>query len=658
MNIKGLEAAALSVRTLTVDAVQAANSGHPGLPMGCAELGSLIYGEVLHHNPAHPEWPDRDRFVLSAGHGVLLEYALLYMSGYDISVDDISKFRRLGSKAPGHPEYGVTPGIETTTGPLGQGFGNGVGMAIAERMLSAKFNTGKHKIVDHFTYVLTGDGDLMEGISSEAASLAGHLGLGKLIVFYDSNSVTIEGSTDLAFTEDVLKRFEAYGWHTLSGDSYNFKEVAGLVEEAKGVKDRPSIIKLTSVIAKGSPHLAGNPKAHGAPLGEEEVKAVKKALGVPADSRFYVADEALEYFKTRRELWEEEYRAWTDRFDKWKSENRELYNEWIGYFNWKKPSEYMIDMPEFMPGDKIATRAAGGKVLNAIAKAVPNLVGGSADLGPSNKTVMEGAGEFAKNNPSGRNIHFGVREHAMGSITNGIVLHGGLRPFCATFLVFSDYMKPPIRLASMMKIPVIYVFTHDSIFVGEDGPTHEPVEQLAALRSIPGLITLRPGDAEETAEAWLMAIGRQDGPTAMALTRQGLVVYSKYDKNWKDNIRKGAYIVKEPDGKPDVIVIATGSEVSMALEAAEKIKDKRVRVVSMISYELFKQQNDNFKNNIIPPNIRRVVVEAGTSFGWTGLVLNDNDAVAIDRFGESGSGREVAEDMGLTAESLVKRILL
>ncbi len=658
MNIKGLEAAALSVRTLTVDAVQAANSGHPGLPMGCAELGSLIYGEVLHHNPAHPEWPDRDRFVLSAGHGVLLQYALLYMSGYDLSVDDISKFRRLGSKAPGHPEYGVTPGIETTTGPLGQGFGNGVGMAIAERMLAAKFNTAKHKIVDHFTFVLTGDGDMMEGISSEAASLAGHLGLGKLIVFYDSNSVTIEGSTDLAFTEDVLKRFEAYGWHTLSGDSYNFKEVAKLVEEAKGVKDRPTIIKLTSVIAKGSPHLAGNPKAHGAPLGEEEVKAVKKALGVPVDSRFYVAEEALEYFKARGELWEKEYRAWMDKFDKWKNENRELYNEWVDYFNRKKPSEYRIDMPEFRLGDKIATRAAGGKVLNAIAKAVPNLVGGSADLGPSNKTVMEGAGEFAKSNPSGRNIHFGVREHAMGSITNGIVLHGGLRPFCATFLVFSDYMKPPIRLASMMKIPVIYVFTHDSIFVGEDGPTHEPVEQLAALRSIPGLVTLRPGDAEETAEAWLMAIGRQNGPTAMALTRQGLIVYSKYDKNWKDNIRKGAYIVKEPDGKPDVIVIATGSEVTLALEAAEKVKDKNVRVVSMISYELFKQQDDNFKNNIIPPNIRRVVVEAGTSFGWTGLVLNDGDAVAINRFGESGPGPEVAEDMGLTAESLIKRILL
>ncbi len=580
------------------------------------------------------------------------------MSGYDISVDDISKFRRLGSKAPGHPEYGVTPGIETTTGPLGQGFGNGVGMAIAEKMLAAKFNTAKHKIVDHFTYVLTGDGDMMEGISSEAASLAGHLGLGKLIVFYDSNSVTIEGSTDIAFTEDVLKRFEAYRWHTLSGDSYNFNEVAKLVEEAKGVKDRPTIIKLTSVIAKGSPHLAGNPKAHGAPLGEEEVKAVKKALGVPVDSRFYVADAALEYFKSRGELWEKEYMAWMDKFDKWKNENRELYNEWVDYFNRKKPSEYRIDMPEFRLGDKIATRAAGGKVLNAIAKAVPNLVGGSADLGPSNKTVMEGAGEFAKDNPSGRNIHFGVREHAMGSITNGIVLHGGLRPFCATFLVFSDYMKPPIRLASMMKIPVIYVFTHDSIFVGEDGPTHEPVEQLAALRSIPGLITLRPGDAEETAEAWLMAVGRQNGPVAMALTRQGLVVYSKYDKNWKDNIRKGAYIVKEPDGKPDVVVIATGSEVSLALEAAEKVKDKNIRVVSMISYELFKQQDDNFKNNIIPTNIRRVVVEAGTSFGWTGLVLNDSDAVVINRFGESGPGQEVAEDMGLTAESLVKRILL
>ena len=658
MNIDGLKAAALSVRTLTIDAVQAAKSGHPGLPMGCAELGSFIYGEVLKHYPEHPEWPNRDRFVLSAGHGVLLEYALLYMSGYDISVDDIAKFRQLHSRAPGHPEYGVTPGVETTTGPLGQGFGNGVGMAIAERMLAAKFNTDKRKIVDHYTYVLAGDGDLMEGVSSEAASLAGHLGLGKLIVFYDSNSVTIEGSTGIAFTEDVLKRFEAYGWQTLSGDSYNFAQMAKLVEEAKNVKDRPTIIKLTSVIAKGSPHLAGNPKAHGAPLGEDEVRAVKKALGVSPDSRFYVADKALEYFKDKKIYWKNVYTSWVEEFNAWKSENKDLYEEWNTFFKGKKILEYGIELPEFKQGDKIATRAASGKVLNEVAKAVPNLIGGSADLGPSNKSVMDGLGYFTKADPSGRNIHFGVREHAMGAITNGIILHGGFRSYCATFLVFSDYMKPAIRLASMMKIPVIYIFTHDSIFVGEDGPTHEPIEQLAALRSIPGLVTLRPGDAEETAEAWLMALERKDGPTALSLTRQGLTVYGKHDKEWKSNLRKGAYIVHEPDGKPEVVLIATGSEVTLALEAVSKLKTKRIRVVSMISLELFKKQEANFKNNIIPNDVRRVVVEAGTSFGWAGMIENENDVVSIDRFGESGPGQQVADDLGLSVDNLVKKISL
>ena len=650
--------AANTIRMLAVDGIQKANSGHPGMPMGTADCAFVLWNKFLKFNPEYPNWLNRDRFVLSAGHGSMLLYSLLHLFGYKVSMDDLKSFRQWDSRTAGHPEYGVLPGIETTTGPLGQGFANGVGIAIAAKMFAARFNTDEFDLFNHRIFAIAGDGDLMEGVSSEAASLAGHLGLGKLIVFYDSNSVTIEGSTGIAFTEDVLKRFEAYGWQTLSGDSYNFAQMAKLVEEAKNVKDRPTIIKLTSVIAKGSPHLAGNPKAHGAPLGEDEVRAVKKALGVSPDSRFYVADKALEYFKDKKIYWKNVYTSWVEEFNAWKSENKDLYEEWNTFFKGKKILEYGIELPEFKQGDKIATRAASGKVLNEVAKAVPNLIGGSADLGPSNKSVMDGLGYFTKADPSGRNIHFGVREHAMGAITNGIILHGGFRSYCATFLVFSDYMKPAIRLASMMKIPVIYIFTHDSIFVGEDGPTHEPIEQLAALRSIPGLVTLRPGDAEETAEAWLMALERKDGPTALSLTRQGLTVYGKHDKEWKSNLRKGAYIVHEPDGKPEVVLIATGSEVTLALEAVSKLKTKRIRVVSMISLELFKKQEANFKNNIIPNDVRRVVVEAGTSFGWAGMIENENDVVSIDRFGESGPGQQVADDLGLSVDNLVKKISL
>ncbi len=655
MNKKALESIALSVRSLTVDAIQKANSGHPGLPMGCAELGSLIYAELLKHDPADPKWVDRDRFVLSAGHGVMLQYALLYMSGYNLTLDDLKQFRQLGSKTPGHPEYGVTDGLETTTGPLGQGFGNAVGMAIAESILSAKFNTSKHRVIDHYTYVLAGDGDLMEGVSSEAASLAGHLGLGKLIVFYDSNRVTIEGKTDIAFSEDVLKRFESYGWQTLSGDAYDFEGVMKLVEEAKADTNRPSIILLKSVIAKGSPNMEGNPKSHGAPLGTEEVKAVKRALGIPEGEEFYVSKEALDYFAEKRKEWKVLHDKWQVSFDEWKKENPDLYKEWEEYFSGKVDIS-KIELPEFNRGDKVATRVAGGKVLNAVAKGVGNLIGGSADLGPSNKTVLEGMGDYSKENRLGRNLHFGVREHAMGSITNGIALHGGFRTFCATFLVFSDYMRPTIRLASMMELPVVYVFTHDSIFVGEDGPTHQPVEHLAALRTIPDLVTMRPGDAEETGAAWLFAMERSDGPVALALSRQGLKVYDKYDKDWKENIKKGAYIVKEAEGKPEIVIIATGSEVSLALEAVSQLGDKRVRVVSMISPELFLRQDKEYFDYILPENSRKIVVEAGVSFGWDRFVDDHNDIISIDRFGTSGPGAKVAEYLGITVEALVNKI--
>ncbi len=656
MQTEGIQSAATAVRVLTMDAVQKAKSGHPGLPMGCAELGVLLYGEILKHNPRDPQWIDRDRFVLSAGHGSMLLYSLLHLAGYPLSLEDIKNFRQLGSKTPGHPEYGQTEGVETTTGPLGQGVANAVGMAIAERMLGAAFNTDK-KVIDHYTYVLTGDGDMMEGVSAEASSLAGHLGLGKLILFYDSNHITIEGSTDLAFSEDVRQRYQGYGWQTLEGDAYDIGGILKLVDAAKRESARPTLILLHSTIAKGSPNMAGSHHTHGAPLGAEEVAATKKALGVP-DEPFHIPEAALSYFGSKQEGWQQTYRSWQELFEAWSTENPEKREAWDRLFAPLDLSK--APFPSFKEGETMATRKASGAVLNAIASSIPQLVGGSADLAPSNNTLLKDFGSFQADAPEGRNMHFGIREHGMGGIVNGMALHGGLRPYCATFLVFSDYMRPSIRLAALMRLPVIYVFTHDSVFVGEDGPTHEPVEHLAALRAIPNLLVLRPADAEETAQAWRTALERADGPTALALTRQNLTVFGKADRRWSDHFTYGAYVASEAasGAEPELVIVATGSEVNLALEtkAALGSAGQKVRVVSMPSRELFLKAPEEYRKSLIPDSSLRVLLESGISQGWAAVVGKDALLVTIDRFGESAPAARIAEHLGFTVTAVAERI--
>lgn len=653
MNSKAIEAAALTIRSLSMDGIQKANSGHPGLPMGCAELGALLYGEIMKHHPGEPGWIDRDRFILSAGHGSMLLYSLLHLCGYGLTLDDIKNFRQLGSPAAGHPEYGMAAGIETTTGPLGAGFSNAVGFAIAEQMLGAKFNTADASIIDHFTYVLSGDGCMMEGVASEAASLAGHLGLGKLIVFYDSNQITIDGSTDITFTEDVLDRYAAYGWQTLSGSAYDLDGIVDLVIQAKAEKEKPAIILLESIIGKGSPNKAGTSGVHGAALGEEEVIATRKNLGIPEGADFYVAPEAVEYFEGKQDGWGDAYTAWKKTFDAWAAANPDLKKQWDTHFS--PPDTVSAEMPVYKPGESVATRSAGATAQNALAKTVLQLVGGSADLAGSNKTSMPDYGEFSKTERTGRTINYGVREHGMGGVANGIALHGGFTTFCATFLVFADYMRPAIRLAALMKLPVVYVFTHDSIFVGEDGPTHQPIEHVESLRIIPNLRVLRPGDAEETNEAWKMALERRDGPTVLALTRQNLSVFEKGKPGWRDDCRKGAYTALDCDGTPEVVVVATGSEVEMAIEAAGQ-SSKKVRVVSMISKELFEAQDSSFKTSLIPAGARVIAAEAGIGAGWLGIASSPDDILSIDRFGESGPASAVADALGMNAAALAKLI--
>lgn len=650
MNNKGLSASAKSIRALAMDAVQKANSGHPGMPMGNAEVASVLYGEVMNYNPADPKWINRDRFVLSAGHGSMLLYSILHLAGFKVTLDDLKNFRQLGSMTPGHPEYNYTEGVDTTTGPLGAGISNAVGMAMAETILAEKFNTDKHKIVDHYTYVINGDGCLMEGVSSEAASLAGHLGLGKLIMFYDSNGITIEGDTDIAFSEDVGKRFEAYGWQVLNADAFNAEELYAAVEKAKAETGKPTLVIMKGVIGKGSANMEGDHNTHGAPLGQEEIIATRKKLGIPEDQDFYVDPDAVTYFSDVKKRCASTYDAWQDAFKAWSSENAALKAEWD---KWFAEDLRVADsaMPEYKAGDSVATRVAGEKAINAVAAVIPNLIGGSADLGPSNKTVLKGMGDFSKSNRSGRNLHFGIREHGMGGIVNGMVLHGGLRSYGATFLVFADYMRPPIRLAALMGIPSVWVFTHDSIFVGEDGPTHQPIEHMASLRVIPNLQALRPGDAEETNVAWQMAVEKKDGPTSIALTRQNLKVYEKADKNWKTNYRKGGYVAVDCDGTPDVIVVATGSEVSLAVEAAET-SSKKVRVVSISDLGTFLKQDKSFRDSIVTPGCRVIAAEAGSSYGWEKLATSAEDMFCIERFGESGPAAKVAEHFHFTAPYL------
>jgi transketolase len=632
-----------------MDAIEKARSGHPGLPLGAAEIGALLYGEALKHNPADPHWPDRDRFVLSGGHGSMLLYSLLHLSGYaGITLDAIKTFRQAGSPCAGHPEYGLAGGIEMTTGPLGQGLATAVGMAIAETMLAARFNTPGRTIVDHRTWVLAGDGCFEEGVTSEASSLAGTLGLGKLTVFYDYNRITIDGGTALSFTEDTARRYEAYGWQVLRGSMYDFEEMAALIDAARKETAKPSLIILESVIGKGAPHKQNTAGAHGAPLGADEVAAARAALGIPGD--FYVDPAASAYFGERRTLWAKDYEAWKKEFAAWSAENPQKRAEWDAFHEGKAA---LPEIPATAAAE--ATRAASGRALQAIAAVNGSLVGGSADLTGPNSTALPGAGVYNRENRAGRYIHYGIREFAMAAISNGIALHGGLRPFCATFMVFSDYLRPALRLSALMKLPVIYIFTHDSIFVGEDGATHQPVEHLAGLRAMPGLLTLRPADAEETAEAWKIAMERSDGPTALILSRQNLPVFQKADSGWRKTIRTGAYIAKEGSGRPDAVIIATGSELSMALKAADSLPGKKIRVVSMPSRELFASQPAAAREKVIPPGANVFVAEAGLRLGWEAFAPADR-ILSIDGFGLSAPGDKVAEILGFTAEALGRMI--
>jgi len=670
-----------TIRTLSIDAVQKANSGHPGLPLGAATLAYVLWTRHLRHNPRNPAWPDRDRFVLSAGHGSMLLYSLLFLTGYDLTLDDLKAFRQWNSRTPGHVEHGPTPGVEVTTGPLGQGVGDSVGLAIAERWLAARFNRPDHAVIDHYTYVLASDGDMMEGVASEAASLAGHLRLGRVIVLYDANLVTLSATTNVTFTEDVGARFEAYGWHVQRIDGQDSKAVDAAITAARAVEDRPSLIVARTHLGYGSPNRQDTYKAHGEPLGEEEVRLTKRALGWPEDRTFYVPDEALREFRKAIERGAEWEAGWRRRLDAYRAAHRDLAAQLAQALAGDLPGGWETHLPAFAATDgPMATREASGKILNALAGVIPNLVGGSADLDPSTYTALKGEGDFES--PAGasggglrpqgtaggvwgfagRNIHFGVREHAMGATLTGMALHGGIVPFGSTFLVFSDYMRPSVRLAAMSEAHVIYVWTHDSIGLGEDGPTHQPVEHLVSLRAIPNLIVFRPADATETVEAWRIALGHRAGPVALVLTRQKLPVLDRKNLAPASGVARGAYVLAEPAGAPsdgappDVILIATGSEVSVALAAHEQLARDgvRSRVVSMPSWERFEAQPEVYRDAVLPPAVRaRVSIEAGSPVGWERYVGEGGAIIGVRRFGASAPGAVVMRELGFTAAHVV-----
>jgi transketolase len=650
-----------TIRTLAMDGVQKAKSGHPGMPMGMADVAYVLWTRFLRHNPANPSWPNRDRFVLSAGHGSMLLYSLLHLSGYDLPLEELERFRQWDSRTPGHPEYGLTPGVENTTGPLGQGFANGVGMAIAERFLAATFNQPEFPVFDHYTYAIVSDGDLMEGISHEAASLAGHLGLGKLVYLYDDNEISIEGSTDITFTEDVPARFGAYGWHVQEVNGYDLDGIGAAISAAQEETERPSLIVCHTHIAYGSPNKQDTAGAHGAPLGEDEVRLTKEALGWPADASFLIPEEALSVFRQAVDRGQKAETQWRENFEGYReaySEQAEILERlWEG----ELPEGWVDALPTFGLADGLlATRNASGVVLNAIASKLSILIGGSADLEPSNKTMLKGYDAFQRETPAGRNFHFGVREHAMGGILNGMALHGGVIPYGGTFLVFSDYMRPSVRLAAMMHLPVIYVWTHDSVWVGEDGPTHQPVEHIAALRLIPNLVVIRPADANETAAAWRVALERRDGPTALILSRQKLPVLFETMKNSFQKVSRGAYVLAESSGVSHALMIATGSEVSLALEARELLAEQGigVRVVSMPSWELFDAQPASYRDSVLPPPVtKRLAIEAGVTMGWSKYVGPTGGVIGLDRFGASAPYQVLMEKFGFTAQAVAERML-
>ena len=649
-----------TIRGLAMDAVQKANSGHPGMPMGAAPMAYALWTRYMRYDPLKPRWPNRDRFILSAGHGCILLYSLLHLTGYDMPLDELKQFRQWGSETPGHPEYNLDRGIETTTGPLGQGFGNGVGMAIAEKYIAAHFNRPGHELINYKIYAIVSDGDLMEGVSSEAASLAGHLGLGNLIYLYDDNHISIEGSTDLAFTENRAKRFEAYGWFVQTiEDGNDLEGIDTALKAAEAQIERPSIIMVRTHIAYGSPNKHDTAGAHGSPLGEEEVKLSKEYLGIPLEPKFYIPDDVLTHFRKAIGRGEKAETEWQERLNAYRKAFPELAAEWDHYVGGEQSESWKSKLPNFKPSDgPIATRQASGAVLNAIADDLPMLIGGSADLSPSTDTLIKKFGYFKKGDYGARNFTFGVREHAMGSALNGMAL-SGLIPYGATFLIFSDYMRPTLRLAALMGIHSIFVYTHDSIFLGEDGPTHQPIEQIPSLRAIPKLSLIRPADANETAVAWRVAIERKDGPVALALTRQKLPVIDREKYAGAEGLAAGAYVLADSKGQgPDVILIASGSEVSVALDAYEKLIAEGVaaRLVSMPSWDLFEKQNQAYKDEVLPPLVTaRLAIEAAAPFGWERYIGLKGAVIGMTRFGASAPYKVLAEKFGFTADSIVRR---
>ena len=667
-----------TIRTLSIDAVQKANSGHPGLPLGAAPMAYVLWTRFLRHNPRNPHWPDRDRFAFSAGHGSMLLYSLLHLTGYDLTLDDLKSFRQWGSRTPGHPEARLTPGVELTTGPLGQGFANGVGLAMAEAHLAATYNRPGSTIVDHRTFGLVSDGDLMEGVSYEAASLAGHLRLGKLVYLYDANHVTLAGSTGLVFSEDVQQRFEAAHWHVQHvTDGNDLAAIEQAIRNAVGETERPSLIIVNTTIGYGSPHKAGTFEAHGSPLGADEVKATKEQLGWPTQESFFVPDEALRHFRTAVDRGAELEREWQQRFDQYLNQSPELAAQFRRTQAHELPSDWDRDLPTFnaedVKGGTLATRAAGASVINAVARNIPELLGGSADLNPSTNTALKGGGDFESpaNLPqdkqgsvgdgwgyAGRNIFYGVREHAMGAITNGLGYHGGLRAFSATFLVFSDYMRPPMRLAALSEVPSIFVFTHDSIGLGEDGPTHQPIEHLAGLRAIPNMVVFRPADANEVTEGWRVAIERRHGPTTLVFSRQALPIYDRTRFAPARGARRGAYTLADTQGLPRLILLASGSEVALAMQARELLEGDGLptRVVSMPSWELFAHQEQAYRDDVLPPQVTaRLAIEAAAPLGWERWVGLSGDVIGMERFGASAPYIDIYQHLNFTPEYIAER---
>ncbi|MDE0121586.1 MAG: transketolase [Gemmatimonadota bacterium] len=646
-----------TIKVLAMDAVQEANSGHPGTPMALAPAGYVLWTRHLRHNPRNPGWVDRDRFVLSAGHASMLIYSLLHLTGYDLTLDDIRRFRQWGSRTPGHPEYGHTPGVETTTGPLGQGVANTVGMALAERWLAHRYNRPGHEIVDHRTWAICSDGDLMEGISHEAAEIAGHQKLAKLTWIFDDNRITIEGATDLATATDQRRRFEGYGWHTLTvGDGTDLAAIDAALEAAKAETERPTLIVLTTTIAEGSPNMAGTAATHGAPLGAAEIEATKRNIGYPSQEPFHVEAAAVEHWRRGAEAWAEAQEGWQRRYDAYRAAHPELAADFELAAAGELPAGWEDALPDLANAPATATRNHSGKVLQGAARAIPNMLGGSADLGGSNKTDIADGGDLAANNPRGRIIHFGVREHAMGALMNGMALHGGVQPFGGTFLIFSDYMRPAIRLAALMGLPVIYVFTHDSIGLGEDGPTHQPIEQLAALRAIPGLLDLRPADGPETVEAWRAALRYREGPSFLSLTRQTVPAIDRGPGSPSaDGLHRGGYVLREPPtGGLDAVLVASGSEVGVALAAREALAADGIgtRVVSLPSWRLFTAQPAAYREEVLPAGVPRVSVEAGSTMGWERWVGGGGISIGIDRFGASAPWQEMYRQYGMTPEAV------